>query len=191
MHTYSSPGLPVSEESTSTFASMAQARHLGFLQSPYPGSSETAFFLPHSPDPRSNRASIGGLGWGSFATEQPCDILPQIHIGSLLSPAYSLSRGSHCSQAKLQTAELEQTSLFLLPSFAFQSHPSPSTCNTPSSTTQAMFLVFDKILPHLMARENLSASLCLNVLFPMWLAPSCHSVFSLHVTGILISQRPF
>lgn len=81
--------------------------------------------------------------------------------------------------------------LFLLPSFAFQSHPSPSTCNTPSSTTQAMFLVFDKILPHLMARENLSASLCMNVLFPMWLAPSCHSVFSLHVTGILISQRPF
>lgn len=112
MHTYSSPGFPVSEESTSTFASMAQARHLGVLQSPYPGSSETAFFLPHSPDPRSNQASIGGLGWGSFATEQPCDILPQIHIGSLLSPAYSLSRGSRCSQAKLQTAELEQTRLF-------------------------------------------------------------------------------
>lgn len=94
------------------------------------------------------------------------------------------------NQSKRGSSEMTLC-LFLLPSFTFQSHPSPSTPNTPSSTTQAMFLVLDKILSHLMARENLSVSLCLNILFPMWLALSCHSVFSLHVMGILISQRPF
>ena len=52
--------------------------------------------------------------WGGAVLLQNsrCDVLPHFHIGSLLSSAYSLSRGSHCSQAKLQTAEPEQTSLF-------------------------------------------------------------------------------
>lgn len=113
--------------------------------------------------------------WGGAISppNSRCDVLPQIHISSLFSSAsvFLLVPAAHKLNSRLWNRSKQGSSemnlcLFLLPSFPFHSHPPPSTPNTPSATTQAMFLVLNNILSHLMARENLSVSFCLECSLP-------------------------
>lgn len=118
--------------------------------------------------------------WGGAVSPQNsrCDVLPQIQISSLLSSASvfllvpaALKLNSRLWNRSKQGSSEMTLCLFLLPSFPFHSHPAPSTPNTPSATTQAMFLILNKILSHLMARENLSVSLCLERSLPYVAGP--------------------